>query len=110
MTRPQRRFTQFTRPVFPSPVAPGMEQGALGLLPRASNPAVTSDARQGGDRPQAQAQDYAVDIGQPSNPRVHSHCATPCRNQGLDYYSTRGGPLNTVIDTITRHCPAGGTS
>jgi len=23
MTRPQRRFTQFTRPVFPSPVAPG---------------------------------------------------------------------------------------
>ena len=54
--------------------------GALGLLPRASNPAVTSDARQGGDRPQAQAQDYAVDIGRPSVPRVHSYCATSCRN------------------------------
>ena len=38
MTRPQRRFTQFTRPVFPSPVAPGMEQGPLGFYPELRTP------------------------------------------------------------------------
>jgi hypothetical protein len=41
----------FIRPVFPSPVAPRMERGPLGLNPSASHPAVTSDARPGGDRP-----------------------------------------------------------
>lgn len=47
---------------------------ALGLLPGASHPAVTSDARPGGDRPWAQARDYAADtiICRPSFLRVHS--------------------------------------
>ncbi len=39
ITRHQRGFTQFTRPVFPSPVTARMEQAALGLEPRASHPA-----------------------------------------------------------------------
>ena len=50
-TRHQRGFTRFARPVFPSPVAPRMECGRLGLESRASHPTVASDARQDGDRP-----------------------------------------------------------
>ena len=46
----QRRFTRFTRPVFPLPVAPGWNGSPWAFL-RASDPAVTSDARRGGDRP-----------------------------------------------------------
>ena len=38
ITRHQQRFTQFTRPVFPSPVAPGWN-GRPWAFPRASNPA-----------------------------------------------------------------------
>ena len=50
ITRCQRRFTQFTRPVFPLPVAPGWNGSPWAFI-RASDPAVTSDARRGGDRP-----------------------------------------------------------
>ncbi len=39
ITRHQRGFKQFARPIFPSPVATRMEQAALGLEPRASHPA-----------------------------------------------------------------------
>ena len=55
--------------------------GALGLLPEASHPAVTSDARPGGDRPWALAWDYAADTTnrRPSFLRVHSQRATSCR-------------------------------
>ena len=38
-TRHQRGFTQFTRPVFPSPVAARMERAAASAFPRASHPA-----------------------------------------------------------------------
>jgi len=53
LTRHQRGFKQFARPVFPSPVAARMERAALGLEPRASHPAdqEPDSARQGGDRP-----------------------------------------------------------
>jgi hypothetical protein len=50
ITRCQRRFTIFTRPVFPSPVAPGWNGSPRASL-RAPDPAVTSDARRSGDRP-----------------------------------------------------------
>jgi hypothetical protein len=46
ITRHQRRFTQFTRPVCPLPVTPGWNRGPS-AFPWASHPAVTSDARQG---------------------------------------------------------------
>jgi hypothetical protein len=39
LTRHQRGFKQFARPVFPSSVAARMERAALGLEPRASHPA-----------------------------------------------------------------------
>jgi len=39
ITRHQRRFKQFTRPVFPSPAAARMERAAASAFPRASHPA-----------------------------------------------------------------------
>ena len=52
VTRHQRRFTQFTRPIFPSPVRPGWDGLPLGFAlssePRRPG---ADDARQGGDRP-----------------------------------------------------------
>jgi hypothetical protein len=39
ITRHQRGFKQFARPIFPSPVTARMERAALGLEPRASHPA-----------------------------------------------------------------------
>ena len=39
LTRHQREFTQFTRPIFPSPVASRMEREPSGFPPRASHPA-----------------------------------------------------------------------
>ena len=53
ITRHQRGFTQFTRPVFPSPAAARMERAAASALPRASHPAdqEPDSARRGGDRP-----------------------------------------------------------
>jgi len=52
-TRHQRGFTQFARPVFPSPAAARMERAAAWAFPRASHPAdqEPNDARRGGDRP-----------------------------------------------------------
>jgi hypothetical protein len=44
-----RGFKLFTRPAFPSPVAPGWSRGPLGF-PRASHPVVADDACRGGDR------------------------------------------------------------
>ena len=46
ITRHQRRFTQFTRPVCPLPVVPGWN-GDPSASPRASHPAVASSARRG---------------------------------------------------------------
>ena len=39
----------FTRPIFPSPVAPGWNESHFGF-PRASHPAIARGARRGGDR------------------------------------------------------------
>jgi hypothetical protein len=64
MTRRQRGFTRFTRPVFPSLWPPG-GRGALGPLPRASHPTVTHDARRGGDGPCA--------LDRALNPRQQQH-------------------------------------
>ena len=62
VTRHQRRFKFFTRPVFPSPVAPGWN-GRPWAFPRASNPAERADdARQAEARPRARARDYAFDL------------------------------------------------
>jgi hypothetical protein len=49
----------FTRPVFPSPVAPGWN-GSPWALPRASHPDLTGDARRGGDRPSSTSLKHAL--------------------------------------------------
>lgn len=53
LTRHQRRFTQFVHHPAGLLLAcgPRMERRPLGLLLEASHPAVTRDARRGGDRP-----------------------------------------------------------
>jgi hypothetical protein len=50
LTRHHRGFTCFTRPAFPSPVAPGWS-GDPWASPWASDPAVAHDARQDRDKP-----------------------------------------------------------
>jgi hypothetical protein len=82
LTRHQRGFKQFARPVFPSPVATRMERAALGLEPRASHPddhEPTTHARVGtGHR--ARTWNYTLNSHQSiSNPVVHSMRATSCR-------------------------------
>lgn len=69
-TRHQRRFTRFTRPVFPSPVAPGWNGRPWASTPsfeprRNSTP--TTHVRVGTDH-RARARNYAPDISRPSNP------------------------------------------
>ena len=82
LTRHQRGFKQFARPVFPSPVAARMERAALGLEPWASHPAdqePTTHARVGtGHR--ARTWNYTLNSHQSiSNPVVHSMRATSRR-------------------------------
>jgi hypothetical protein len=52
LTRHQRGFKQFSRPVFPSPGAPGQNGNPLGFPPSfAPRRPRANDARRGGDRP-----------------------------------------------------------
>jgi hypothetical protein len=51
----------FTHPVFPSPVAPGRNERPC-ALPRASHPAITGHARQGGDRSWTLTRSYVSGI------------------------------------------------
>ena len=86
LTRHQRGFKQFARPVFPSPVAARMERAALGLEPRASHPAdqePTTHARVGtGHR--TRTWNYTLNSHQSiSNPVVHSMRATSCRTSPI---------------------------
>ena len=82
MTRRQQEFVSAHPSGFRLVCDPQMARAPLGVSPDASNPAVTSDARKGGDRsrtliwnsPQTRA-------CSPSNQRVRSHRATSCRNQ-----------------------------
>lgn len=50
MTRHHQGFTLFTLSAFPVTCSSRMEREPLGLETCASHPAVTSDARQAGDR------------------------------------------------------------
>ena len=79
ITRHQRRFTQFTRPVFPLPVTPGWN-GTLGLSPELRTPPLPATHVEGGARPSSTAWDYASGISRSSNLRVRSLRATSCRN------------------------------
>jgi hypothetical protein len=65
--------------VIPLAYDPGVEQDRFGSTPELRTPAVTSDARQGGDRHQALAWNYTSGISRTSHLRVHSRHSTSCR-------------------------------
>ena len=71
LTRHQRAFKQFTRPVFPSPVAARMEQAALGLSPELRTPPTrnrTTHVRVVGTGHRARTRNHTHDISRPPNP------------------------------------------
>ena len=78
MTRHQRGFTRFTRPVFPSPVAPGWN-GTLGLSPGFA-PRRYQRRTPGRGQAVSTGPELRDRHHRPSNPRVHSQRATSCRN------------------------------
>ena len=82
ITRHQRGFKPFARPIFPQPVAARMERAALGLNPRASHPAdqEPDNARRDGDRPSSTDLELPLNSHPSiSNPIVHSMRATSRR-------------------------------
>jgi len=90
-TRHQRGFTQFTRPVFPSPAAARMERRAASAFPRASHPAdrePTTHAEVGtGQR--ARTWNYALNITSVDPPIGSS--LTTCDLASHDESRQRGG-------------------
>ena len=70
LTRHQRGFKQFTRPVFPSPVAARMERAALGLSPELRTPPARSRTTHVGvgTGHRARTRNHTHDISRPSNP------------------------------------------
>jgi hypothetical protein len=79
MTRHQRGFKQFTRPVFPSPVVPGWN-GSPWALPRASHPTLAGDARRSGDRPSStDPKQRSMSSTSLQTSVVYSKRATSCR-------------------------------
>ena len=82
LTRHQRGFTRFARPVFPSPVAARMERAALGLSPGLRTPPTKSRTThaEAGTGHRARTWNYTLNSHQSiSNPVVHSMRATSCR-------------------------------
>ena len=79
LTRHQRGFKQFSRPVFPSPGAPGQNGSPLGFPPSfAPRRPGADDARRGGDRPSSTDLELHAQhhISRSSN-RAFSHYVRP---------------------------------
>ena len=80
ITRHQRRFTRFTRPVCPLPVTPRWNRGPS-AFPRASHPAVTSSARRGWGQAIEHWPGATYPVYRPASVlRAHSLRATSCRS------------------------------
>ena len=115
MSRHQREFTCVHPSGLPLACSPRMERAPLGVSPDASDPAVTSDARQGGDRSTntdpGLAVSYMLDppISEPTPNR-----ATSCRNQEVEALLRAHGcdavehlDHDTVRSTYMREHPPG---
>jgi hypothetical protein len=83
ITRHQRGFTRFTRPVCPLPVIPGWNGNPRASL-RASHPAVTSDARQRWGHDASTRPELRLRHQPDLQSIVHSQSATSCRNGRSD--------------------------
>lgn len=70
ITRHQQGFKQFTRPVFPSPVVPWMEQGALGLSPELRTPPAHHRRRTSGQG-QATKHEPGTTLSTSAEPPIH---------------------------------------
>jgi hypothetical protein len=90
-TRHQRGFKRFTRPVFPSPVAPGWN-GRPWAFPRAPHPAGSAPAThvEVGTGHRARAWNYALNITSADPPIrvVHSQRATSRRTTSSERLAT----------------------
>ena len=95
-TRHQRGFKQFTRPVFPSPVAARMERAALGLSPELRTPPTRSRRR-------TSRRGQAIEHG-PGTTRSTSH---PSILQSCSSLTTSGRPSTLLCSAPlrTRTCP-----
>jgi hypothetical protein len=80
ITRHQRRFTRFTRPVCPLPVTLGWNRGPSAFPQSFAPRRCQRRTLRVGPGHRAQARDYASGIGRSSNLRVHSLPATSCRS------------------------------
>ena len=80
--RHQQGFTRFTRPVFPSPVAPGWN-GRPWTHPPSFEPRqlIADDARQGGDRPLSTGLELRSRHQPTLRPVVTRKRATSCRTR-----------------------------
>ena len=95
-------------PVRPSPrLWPPDGTRTLRLLPRASHPAVTRDARQGGDGPSSTGPGYVIDITADLQSTCHSHMrprvarARSCRRPRA-LAAARAGRGRTVVGQTCR--------
>ena len=115
ITRHHRGFTRFTRPAFPSPVAPRMERGpwasSPGFAPARQDPRRTP----GRGRARALTRSYASPASdRPSNLQAHSQCATSCRTASVSYGEAiralpcgRPSPSGSFSRRLTTSLPPG---
>jgi hypothetical protein len=97
ITRHQREFKQFTRPVFPSPVTPGWNGSALGFPPSFTPRRPRAGRRTSG---RGQATEHGPGTTLTSHqtnlqPRVHSYRATSRR-------TARWGVFRAITDEARR--------
>jgi hypothetical protein len=69
----------FARPVFPSPVVPGMERGPFGLNPELRTPPLPATHLRTGTGHRTLARSYTPDMTSTSKLCIHLLCATSCR-------------------------------
>ena len=85
MTRRHRGFTHVHPSGLPQPVTPGWD-GSPWAFPRASHPAVTRNARQGGDSPlRTGPETTSPTSAEPPSTQFHSPHATSCRTPPLTH-------------------------
>ena len=108
MTRQQREFACAHPSGLPLACGSRMERAPLGVFPDASNLAVTSNARQGGDGPANTCPELRCHHRRPSNQRAHSCRATSCRSQEVQALGEVHDPgLGLVERKAPRRQPRG---
>ena len=102
LTRHQRGFKQFTRPVFPSPATARMERAAASAFPRASHPTdqEPDDARRGG----GQAIEHGPGQRSRHQPNLQSSVLTQCVRPRVAPITIRHSHSTRPMRCWARHC------